>query len=160
MQRLVDTYECEWAAVVDDPEKRKHFRQFVNTDETEPCIEIVSERGQCRPGDWPSELVSLQQFDSLKQREENFADEPSQDETRWVQVGTIGDFPLDGGATIKYGKSQIAVFNFTSRGEWYATQNMCPHKKAFVLSRGIVGTWRNAKSRLPAAQKDVLTSNR
>ena len=49
-------------------------------------------------------------------------------------------FPLDGGATIKYGKSQIAVFNFASRGEWYATQNMCPHKKAFVLSRGIVGT--------------------
>jgi NAD(P)H-dependent nitrite reductase small subunit len=35
---------------------------------------------------------------------------------------------------------QIAVFNFASRGEWYACQNMCPHKKAFVLSRGIVGT--------------------
>ncbi len=34
---------------------------------------------------------------------------------------------------------QIAVFNFASRGEWYATQNMCPHKKAFVLSRGILG---------------------
>src|SRR5690606_5025254 len=33
----------------------------------------------------------------------------------------------------------IAVFNFTSRGQWYASQNMCPHKKAFVLSRGIVG---------------------
>lgn len=41
--------------------------------------------------------------------------------------------------TIKYGRVQIAVFNFTSRGEWYASQNMCPHKKAFVLSRGIVG---------------------
>lgn len=40
---------------------------------------------------------------------------------------------------IKYGKVQIAVFNFTSRGEWYACQNMCPHKNAFVLSRGIVG---------------------
>ena len=49
------------------------------------------------------------------------------------------DFPKDGGAAIKYGRVQIAVFNFTSRGEWYACQNMCPHKKAFVLSRGIVG---------------------
>ena len=46
---------------------------------------------------------------------------------------------MDGGATIKYGKTQIAVFNYSSRGEWYATQNMCPHKKAFVLSRGLIG---------------------
>jgi nitrite reductase (NADH) large subunit len=31
------------------------------------------------------------------------------------------------------------VYNFASRGEWYASQQMCPHKKAFVLSRGILG---------------------
>jgi len=31
------------------------------------------------------------------------------------------------------------VFNFASRGEWYATQNMCPHKRDMVLSRGILG---------------------
>jgi NAD(P)H-dependent nitrite reductase small subunit len=55
-------------------------------------------------------------------------------------VGHADDFPIDGGATITYGKSQVAVFNFASRGEWYATQNMCPHKRAFVLSRGIIGT--------------------
>ncbi|HAH45076.1 MAG TPA: nitrite reductase (NAD(P)H) small subunit, partial [Planctomycetaceae bacterium] len=41
--------------------------------------------------------------------------------------------------TVKYGNSQIAVFNFASRGEWYACQQMCPHKKAMVLSRGIIG---------------------
>ena len=58
---------------------------------------------------------------------------------KWVTVGKVWDFPKDGGATIKYGQVQIAVFNFTSRGEWYASQNMCPHKKAFVLSRGIIG---------------------
>ncbi|MBW3538854.1 MAG: nitrite reductase large subunit NirB [Planctomycetes bacterium] len=140
IQGLVDTYQCEWAAVVRDPDKRKWFRQFVNTDETEPCIEIVSERGQCRPGDWPGELVSLQQFGSLARRNgEPYEAPPPVEETRWLQVGTVSDFPIDGGATIKYGKVQIAVFNFTSRGEWYATQNMCPHKKAFVLSRGIVG---------------------
>ena len=57
----------------------------------------------------------------------------------WVRVGEVADFPFDGGATIKYGQSQIAVFNFASRGQWYASQNMCPHKKAFVLSRGILG---------------------
>ena len=56
-----------------------------------------------------------------------------------MQVGKVWDFPRDGGATIKYGKTQIAVFNFASRGEWYATQNMCPHRREFVLSRGMIG---------------------
>jgi NAD(P)H-dependent nitrite reductase small subunit len=59
--------------------------------------------------------------------------------TRWVKVGHVDDFPLEGGAAVKYGKCQIAVFHFSSRDEWYATQNMCPHKRAFVLSRGIIG---------------------
>jgi nitrite reductase (NADH) large subunit len=61
------------------------------------------------------------------------------EETRWVQVGTVSNFPPNGGSTVKYGEVQIAVFNFTSRGEWYACQQMCPHRKAFVLSRGIIG---------------------
>ena len=38
-----------------------------------------------------------------------------------------------------FGRSQLAVFRFASRGEWYASQNMCPHKKQLVLARGIVG---------------------
>ena len=52
MQFLVDTYRCEWKAVVEDPEKRRLFRQFINTDENEPCIEMVDERGQPRPEYW------------------------------------------------------------------------------------------------------------
>jgi len=31
MQMLVDTYQCEWKTVVEDPEKRAFFKQFVNT---------------------------------------------------------------------------------------------------------------------------------
>jgi nitrite reductase (NADH) large subunit len=139
-QQLVDTYECEWAAVVRDPEKRRKFRQFVGSDESEPCIEFVSERGQRRPADWPSEFVSLEQFRLLDGRTIGEL-EQGQSPLRWVPVGFADDFPVDGGATVKYGKSQIAVFNFAGRGQWYATQNMCPHKKAFVLSRGIIGTF-------------------
>jgi nitrite reductase (NADH) large subunit len=140
-QHLVDTFECEWAAVVRDPEKRRRFRQFVGSDESQPCIEFVTERGQGRPADWPSEFVSLEQFrmhDGRSLGEVGVGYRVSG--VRWVPVGHADDFPIDGGATIKYGKSQIAVFNFAGRGQWYATQNMCPHKKAFVLSRGIVGT--------------------
>ena len=142
MQRLVDTYQCEWAEVVRNPEKRKWFRQFMNTDATEPDIEIVTERGQTRPADWPSEFVSLEQFRrSIQAAARSTLGATSSGATplHWVPVGVVSDFPKDGGATIKYGRSQIAVFRFDSRGEWYASQNMCPHKKAFVLSRGILG---------------------
>jgi nitrite reductase (NADH) large subunit len=140
VQNLANTYECEWAAVVRDPEKRRRFRQFVNNDESESCIEFVSERGQSRPADWPSEYVSLEQFRMLDGRSLGEVERHVAAPLRWVPVGFADDFPLDGGATVKYGKSQIAVFNFASRSQWYATQNMCPHKKAFVLSRGIIGT--------------------
>lgn len=133
MAHLVDTYQCEWAAVVRDPEKQKRFRQFVNSVDEESCIEIVHERGQTRPADWPNEFISLEQFRMLDGRS------LAQHEADWVAVGSVEDFPADGGSTIKHGKSQIAVFNFASRGEWYASQNMCPHRKAFVLARGIIG---------------------
>ena len=135
MAHLIETYQCEWARVVNDPEQRKRFRQFVNTDETESVIEIVSERGQHRPADWVSESESLAQLAELPIVDEEY----ELAERRWVMVGQVDDFPFDGGATIKYGKVQIAVFNFTTRGEWYACQQMCPHKKAFVLSRGLIG---------------------
>ncbi len=136
MQRLVDTYQCEWAAVVRDPEKRKFFRQFANSEDEQPCIEFVSERGQSRPADRPTDFVALEQFKLLDGR--TLGDAPPA--LGWVRVGRTADFPIDGGATIKHGNTQIAVFNFASRNQWYASQNMCPHKKAFVLSGGILGT--------------------
>ena len=143
MQHLVDTYRCEWTEVVNDPERRKLFRQFVNTDESESGIEIVAERGQNRPADWPKDGAILQ-IETAGTRGQgqgaNGKRGSDQAKPEWVNVGTVADFPLDGGAAIKYGDVQIAVFNFASRGEWYACQNMCPHKKAFVLARGIVGT--------------------
>src|SRR5262249_19113401 len=52
MQHLVDTYRCEWAEVVKDPEKRAGFRHFANTPETDDSVEMMSERGQARPRDW------------------------------------------------------------------------------------------------------------
>ncbi|MEM8944380.1 MAG: nitrite reductase large subunit NirB [Planctomycetota bacterium] len=144
MQHLVDTYQCEWKAVVDDPEKRKLYRQFVNTDENEPSIEFIDERGQTRPADWPKDGVALADIkmpDGSKLGETAANGSAATEQTaNWVAVGSVADFPQDGGAAIKYGDVQIAVFNFSSRGEWYACQNMCPHKNAFVLSRGILGS--------------------
>ncbi|SFE55995.1 nitrite reductase small subunit NirD [Thermoflexibacter ruber] len=58
----------------------------------------------------------------------------------WFLACTEQDVPDNGGACIKYKNEQIAVFNFKRRGEWYATQNLCPHRQQMVLSRGIIGT--------------------
>jgi nitrite reductase (NADH) large subunit len=153
IQHLVDTYRCEWAEVIKDPERRKWFRQFVNTEETETGIEIITERGQNRPADWPrnGQIVPLTlpsatalpgpvpdlPADGRRQLRSHRPSEGAN--PQWISVGRTWDFPRDGGAAIKYGKVQIAVFHFASRGQWYACQNMCPHKRAFVLSRGIIG---------------------
>ncbi len=128
MQHLVDTYQCEWAEVVRDPERRRRFKQFMNTEETEPTIEFISERGQQRPTNWTTHFIPAEELGLRAGAAEE-----------WVTVGKTWDFPHDGGATIRYGATQIAVFNFASRGEWYACQNMCPHRREFVLSRGLLG---------------------
>ena len=49
MQNVVDTYECEWKNAVTNPETRKRFRQFVNSDRTDPNVIFIQERGQIRP---------------------------------------------------------------------------------------------------------------
>lgn len=62
------------------------------------------------------------------------------DVTIWFLAGKTADFPADGGACIKYKNKQIAVINFERRNEWYACQNLCPHKMEMVLSRGLLGS--------------------
>ena len=49
MQRVVDTYECEWKKAVTDPETRKRFRHFVNSDAGDANVTLIEERGQVRP---------------------------------------------------------------------------------------------------------------
>jgi nitrite reductase (NADH) large subunit len=126
MARLVNSYKCEWSEVLKDEEKLGRFRSAINTKAPDPNATFVEQRGQKRPVDWPDEPV---------------AHIPEQDGTprQWVAVGRPEDFPRDGGACVQYGGVQIAVYNFASQGQWYATQNMCPHKRDMVLARGILG---------------------
>ena len=49
MQHVVDTYACEWKAAVEDPETRKRFRTFVNSDKGDQNVVFMEERGQIRP---------------------------------------------------------------------------------------------------------------
>ena len=58
----------------------------------------------------------------------------------WFKAARAADFPQDGGACVKYKDMQIAVFNFSRRSEWYACQNLCPHRMQMILSRGMIGS--------------------
>ncbi len=140
MQGLVDTYQCEWKAVVEDPEKRRFFQQFANTDEVVSSgVEFVAERGQKHPAGWPSDFVPIEQIALRRSGDRAEGQHEPASGPRWVRVGSVSDFPRDGGRAIKHGDAEIAVFRFDSRGEWYASQNTCPHKREAVLSRGILG---------------------
>jgi nitrite reductase (NADH) large subunit len=128
MQQLVDRYECEWAAVVRDPQRRAAFQHFANTPDADPQIEYVRERGQKRPIDWPQQPPAAQRL---------AVDKP---QPQWVRVARADDVPADSGVTVRYGTAQVAIFNFASRGEWYACQAMCPHRGDMVIGRGLLGS--------------------
>ena len=49
MQQVVDRYECEWANALNDPEKLKRFRTFVNDRRSDPDVHFIRERDQRRP---------------------------------------------------------------------------------------------------------------
>ncbi len=144
-QYLVESYKCEWREAVKDPARRRMFRQFVNSDETEPGVEFVVERGQKRPAGWPSDLVQHELPDKCGEQGAG-SNEHGLPALRslpaaphWHRAGRVSDFPKDSGACVMVNGRQIAVYRFASRGEWHACQNMCPHKREMVLSRGLLG---------------------
>ncbi|MDD1615565.1 MAG: nitrite reductase (NAD(P)H) large subunit [Methylococcaceae bacterium NSP1-2] len=49
MQTVIDTYQCEWKTTIENEEKLKHFRYFINSDATDDNVIFVEERGQIRP---------------------------------------------------------------------------------------------------------------
>ena len=49
MESIVGSYQCEWKTTIEDPEKLKRFRQFVNSKAEDREIIFVEERGQPRP---------------------------------------------------------------------------------------------------------------
>ncbi|TFK74477.1 nitrite reductase [Pluteus cervinus] len=140
MEALVGTYFDEWAEVVRNPEKRALFRQFVNTEETKKGSELEEERGQTRPVMWPDEETPL------KFHRDDVAD--VYEKWNWVKVARLEDLrPTAHGSTsivVNYSDTQIAIFKLEN-GQLYATQQLCPHRRAFVLSDGLVGDTADGK---------------
>ena len=49
MERHVAQYRCEWRETLADPSRLRRFRTFVNSDDPDPDVVVVRERGQPRP---------------------------------------------------------------------------------------------------------------
>ena len=60
MAAHVERYRCEWAETLEDPQRLRRFRTFINSDAPDPDIRMVEERGQPRPAlEWQAvELLS------------------------------------------------------------------------------------------------------
>ena len=69
--------------------------------------------------------------------------EPAKGESMksWIQVAKTNDVTTNGGGCVLLGGVQIALFKLQTGGglEWYAVQNLCPHDRRQVLSRGLTG---------------------
>ncbi|KAE9986489.1 hypothetical protein EG327_004273 [Venturia inaequalis] len=129
MQDLVQTFFCEWTDVITNAERRKQFLQFANTDENmAPTIEKTQERDQQRPSYWPQDSVKTD-FKATKWTDLTW--QPI------VQADRFKDTATGDSQAVKRGDTQLAVFKV--KGKYYCTQQMCPHKRAFVLSDGIIG---------------------
>ncbi|KAM3555839.1 hypothetical protein ARSEF4850_005812 [Beauveria asiatica] len=144
MQELVGGYFDEWAEAVADPEIKARFAQFDNAPgEALASTERLEEREQKRPVNWPAESAP-EDFRALGTRSAGEHDgETPWSSTAWEPVISAAhfdgadDLPNGISATIKRGDTQLAVWRV--RGHYYATQQMCPHKRAFVLSDGLLG---------------------
>jgi nitrite reductase (NADH) large subunit len=69
MEHHVATYQDEWATTLQNPEKLKQFRHFINSDATDDNIVVVPERGQHRPA------YDFERLDSLPMANGGAADD-------------------------------------------------------------------------------------
>lgn len=128
MQALVDTYACEWRAVVEDPALRRRFQHFAGESEADPELVFIRERDQKQPLAWPDPAPPSVSPDTA-----------AEDTWDWHDLADVDAVPDDGGIAVRYGDAQLAVYHFARRGEWFATQASCPHRKDNVLPRGLLG---------------------
>jgi nitrite reductase (NADH) large subunit len=52
MEAAVGSYACEWRTTLEDPEKLRQFRPFVNAPGPDPSVVMIRERAQPRPATW------------------------------------------------------------------------------------------------------------
>jgi len=59
---------------------------------------------------------------------------------KWFAACRVEDAVENAGVCIRYENEQIALFYFKRRDQWFATQNLCPHRQQMAISRGMTGS--------------------
>ncbi|MEE2960841.1 MAG: nitrite reductase large subunit NirB [Myxococcota bacterium] len=131
MEALVGRYQCEWKALVNDSQRRTHFSHFSNSSKVDPNLEFVQIRRQKQPIAWTKSIVTQSAARNKK--------EASPSQGAWFKAGSINELNTKGGSCVKVGNMQIALYHLPEKQTWFATQNMCPHRRDMVLSRGLTG---------------------
>lgn len=133
MAELVDSFFDEWAEAIRTPAIAAQFKQFANTDDAVENVEVEQDRDQTRPVMWAKDSAT-EDFGGLRSRWSETSWQPLVEADHFAGAD---DTPNGISATAKRGDTQLAVFRV--KGKWWATQQMCPHKRAFILSDGLVG---------------------
>jgi NAD(P)H-dependent nitrite reductase large subunit/NAD(P)H-dependent nitrite reductase small subunit len=135
MEQNKKNYHCEWKAVAYDEELQKKFQQFVNTKETHDSeqVEYINARGQRHPNTYsPPDITGPALYSK----------ETAPSDWEWIFAGKVSEYPCNGGLAVKHGDNELAIFHMpkqSSELQWLATQNICPHRQARTISRGLVG---------------------
>lgn len=127
MQDYINSQHDEWSVALKNQKVLEKFSHFVNSEEKDP-VPLITVRGQQKPRLW-QDTYEVEETDPVA----------LEGEREWVDFGEASLIEEGRGGTFKYNDFQIAVFNFGKNGQWYACQNLCPHKQEMVLSRGLLG---------------------
>ena len=131
MVELVGTFFCEWTQVLNDPKLMAKFSQFANTDEKLPTMEDIKERDQTRPTYWAKDPCK---FDFKNHKWTSVSWQPMLESSYFAEANK---HPGGMSAALKRGDTMLAIFKV--KDKLYCTQQMCPHKRSFVLSDGLLG---------------------
>ena len=141
VEHLLGTYQCEWKEVLDNPELRQQFQQYLNgtgEEAYDQSFERVKMRDQFRPA-----LLSKAQIGYTL---DTTPITTPKEKWQWVDVGPTSNFLQDLGTPVRISSTPLAVFRLKlgqeqkENGErWIVTQQHCPNKRGFNLSGGIVG---------------------
>ncbi|KAF7949829.1 uncharacterized protein EAE97_003338 [Botrytis byssoidea] len=143
MEELVGTFFDEWKAAIEDEEMRKRFNQFDNCDDRVENMDVQVERGQTRPVDWTKESAKTD-FRNVKWTSLSWERVIKKDHFKGADEAPSGI-----SASVKRGDTQLAVWRV--QGRWLASQQMCPHKRAFVLSDGLIGDSGHGSVSIPGS---------